>query len=149
MPNGTKEPREYGAHQYDDDGTSDCHYRCGCWTGPCRSGGPQGIDPFGECPNNPVGAERLEGDRDYRNVIERRIEKLESLVSELRQQEYAAKLAQTKGVATDHLALAASLAPVTTFLIRVHKIPAGVKWTEADLTAWQAAVEALDNYLRA
>lgn len=31
--------------------TSDCAYQCGCW-GPSRSGGPDGVDPFGECPAN-------------------------------------------------------------------------------------------------
>lgn len=30
--------------------TSDCAYQCGCWAGPLRSGGPDGVDPFGECP---------------------------------------------------------------------------------------------------
>jgi len=35
--------------------TSDCEYNCGCWMGPSRSGGPNGIDPFGKCPNNPKG----------------------------------------------------------------------------------------------
>lgn len=33
--------------------TSDCSYGCGCWAGPSRSGGPDGVDPFGECPNHP------------------------------------------------------------------------------------------------
>lgn len=32
--------------------TSDCEYGCKCWMGQARSGGPPGIDPFGECPNN-------------------------------------------------------------------------------------------------
>ena len=34
--------------------TSDCEYGCGCWTGGTRSGGPEGVDPFGECPNHPL-----------------------------------------------------------------------------------------------
>jgi hypothetical protein len=33
--------------------TSDCKYGCGCWMGACNSGGPDGIDPFGECPKAP------------------------------------------------------------------------------------------------
>lgn len=34
--------------------TSDCAYECGCWMGGSRSGGPDGVDPFGACPNAPV-----------------------------------------------------------------------------------------------
>lgn len=33
--------------------TSDCEYGCDCWMGSCRSDGPDGVDPFGKCPNNP------------------------------------------------------------------------------------------------
>jgi hypothetical protein len=42
-------------HKYDSDGTFtvDCAYGCGCWMGPSRSGGPDGLDPFGECPKAP------------------------------------------------------------------------------------------------
>lgn len=32
--------------------TSDCSHMCGCWMGRTRSGGPDGIDPFGDCPKN-------------------------------------------------------------------------------------------------
>ena len=32
--------------------TSDCEYGCGCWMGQSRSGGPDGVDPFGPCPGN-------------------------------------------------------------------------------------------------
>lgn len=43
---------KFGSHLYPyDGGTSDCVYGCGCWMGPCRSGGP--VDPFGMCPKNP------------------------------------------------------------------------------------------------
>ena len=45
------DPKVYGSHKYEEDGTSDCAYGCGCWMGPARSGGP--IDPFGPCPCNP------------------------------------------------------------------------------------------------
>lgn len=46
---------KFGPHQYaDHDGTSDCAHGCGCWMGPARSGGPDGVDPFGECPKNPM-----------------------------------------------------------------------------------------------
>lgn len=40
-----------GGHIYDEHGTSDCANGCGCWAGPSRSGGPDGVDPFGACPN--------------------------------------------------------------------------------------------------
>ncbi len=44
--------KKFGPHKYIDcDGTSDCEYKCGCWMGPSRSGGP--VDPFGACPKNP------------------------------------------------------------------------------------------------
>jgi hypothetical protein len=33
--------------------TSDCANGCGCWMGSCRSGGPDGVDQFGDCPNHP------------------------------------------------------------------------------------------------
>jgi len=33
--------------------TSDCKHGCGCWMGSSRSGGPDGVDPFGKCPENP------------------------------------------------------------------------------------------------
>jgi len=39
---------ERGADFY----TSDCDHGCGCWMGATRSGGPAGLDPLGECPNN-------------------------------------------------------------------------------------------------
>lgn len=40
-----------GGHVYDEHGTSDCHNGCGCWAGPSRSGGPDGVDPLnGPCP---------------------------------------------------------------------------------------------------
>jgi hypothetical protein len=40
-----------GGHIYDEQGTSDCANGCGCWAGPSRSGGPEGVDPLGACPN--------------------------------------------------------------------------------------------------
>jgi hypothetical protein len=33
--------------------TSNCLYGCRCWAGGSRSGGPDGLDPFGECPKHP------------------------------------------------------------------------------------------------
>lgn len=43
--------KKFGPHSYDEDGTSDCAHKCGCWMGPAASGGP--VNPFGACPNNP------------------------------------------------------------------------------------------------
>lgn len=79
-PNGLDLSRKYGKHSYpNQDGTSDCKNGCGCWAGPSQSGGPLGLDPiYGECPNNPVGGERLDGDQDYQIVVKRRILDLES-----------------------------------------------------------------------
>jgi hypothetical protein len=37
--------------------TSDCAYGCGCWMGGTRSGGPEGVDAFGDCPKHPDRAE--------------------------------------------------------------------------------------------
>lgn len=49
------DPNKFGGHDFgDDDGTSDCKYKCGCWMGPAMSGGP--VNPFGACPNNPSNA---------------------------------------------------------------------------------------------
>jgi hypothetical protein len=48
-------PGEPG-HNPDDPGdcfTSNCAYGCGAWAGPSRSGGPEGVEPFGDCPNHP------------------------------------------------------------------------------------------------
>lgn len=56
-PRNPKKPHVYPGspgHDPKDPGdcyTSDCSNGCGCWAGPSRSGGPDGIDPFGECPN--------------------------------------------------------------------------------------------------
>jgi hypothetical protein len=49
----TTDPRLLYGHAYDEEGTSDCGHGCGCWTGPYRSGGPDGVDPLGICPNHP------------------------------------------------------------------------------------------------
>lgn len=48
-----------GGHHYpgcetnDEFFTSDCAYGCGCWMGSSRSGGPDGVNPFGACPARP------------------------------------------------------------------------------------------------
>jgi len=49
----------WSTHRYpESDGTEDCENGCGCWVGNFNSGGPIGIDPFGECPN----AKQAEGE---------------------------------------------------------------------------------------
>ena len=50
---------QVGGHVYDEQGTSDCANGCGCWAGPSRSGGPDGVDPLGACPK--AGAARKGG----------------------------------------------------------------------------------------
>ncbi|HAV65942.1 TPA: hypothetical protein DHW58_01465 [Patescibacteria group bacterium] len=46
--------------------------------GPARSGGPPGLDPGGECSNNPEDGHRLGGNRDLAIIVERRIRDLAS-----------------------------------------------------------------------
>jgi hypothetical protein len=70
--------KEYGPHAYEEHGTSDCKYRCGCWTGSSRSGGPAGLDPLnGKCPKNPLDGKLLGGNQDYEYVVTARISDLE------------------------------------------------------------------------
>ena len=52
-------PRNFGGHFYPGAGpprniyaTSNCEH-CDCWIGPTRSGAPEGVDQFGDCPGNP------------------------------------------------------------------------------------------------
>jgi len=78
MPNGHNYSKEYGKHKYAGEGTSDCQHGCGCWMGPARSDGPVGLDPFGECPGNPVDGKQVGGKADYEIVVTRRIRALES-----------------------------------------------------------------------
>ena len=76
-----------GGHFYpgvpeDDFSTSDCSYKCGCWMGRTRSGGPDGIDPFGPCPNNPgVINTRKSPLRDALTPPDRTTERLKALRS--------------------------------------------------------------------
>lgn len=44
-----------GPHKWSnlDGRTGECVYQCGCYMGHSSNSGPLGIDPFGECPNNP------------------------------------------------------------------------------------------------
>jgi len=43
-----------GGHDYgtENSSTNDCLFGCGAWMGGSRSGAPDGINPFGTCPNN-------------------------------------------------------------------------------------------------
>ncbi len=79
--------KEYGPHKYaDQDGTSDCEFRCGCWAGPTRSGSKLlGVSAFGECPNNPLDGTRLGGTQDHEVVVERRFRKLEKELYEAKE----------------------------------------------------------------
>lgn len=77
MPNGHG-PKEYGAHNYGPTGMDQCRHGCGCWMGDCSSGGPLGLDPFGACPGNPTDGKKLGGEADYHQVVEQRINDLQS-----------------------------------------------------------------------
>jgi len=54
--------------------------------GPARSGGPVGVDPFGECPGNPKDGNRLSGFGDREVVITRRIRNLEKQLYDTQQE---------------------------------------------------------------
>jgi len=85
-------PKEYGGHEYDDDGTSNCKRDCGCWAGPFNSGGPTGLDPLsGKCPKNPEDGKLLGGNADYDYVVTQRIQDLESRLYKAEQQLEAVK----------------------------------------------------------
>lgn len=63
----------HGAHDYPGitdekfERTIDCAFGCGCWMGSTRSGSPEGVDPFGECPKHLVSAE------EYVEILRQRI----------------------------------------------------------------------------
>ncbi len=87
MPNGHNLSKEYGEHDYGKcEGTCDCIYGCGCWMGSARSGGPLGLDPFGECPGNPKDNKKLPGKDDYEIVVTHRIQGLEHNLYQARQE---------------------------------------------------------------
>jgi len=45
---------DIGGHKYDPN-SGDCEWGCGCWFVPhFGSGGHEGVDPIGTCPNNPL-----------------------------------------------------------------------------------------------
>jgi hypothetical protein len=48
--------KDIGGHNYnmENSSTNDCLFGCGAWMGGDRSDAPNGIDPFGECPKNPI-----------------------------------------------------------------------------------------------
>jgi len=110
MPNGHDYSKEYGNHDYGNQvGTCDCKHGCGCWMGPARSGGPLGVDPFGECPGNPKDGKRLGGQADQEIVVTRRIRGLEQKLNEAEQE--LQKLLKIKG--TPEVKMAEELATVT------------------------------------
>lgn len=82
MPNGHDLSKEYGPHKYPDAShiIADCTHGCGCWMGIHSSSGPIGVDPSpsGECPANPADGNPVGGNADYKIVVARRIQKLES-----------------------------------------------------------------------
>lgn len=80
--------RRYGSHRYTGSTkVHECEYVCGCWKGPDGfSYGPIGLDPNGECPNNPVNGVRLDDDSDFQIVVLRRILSQERRIRELEKQ---------------------------------------------------------------
>ena len=98
MPNGYDYSRKYGPHEYSNsDGTGDCD--CGCWMGDSRSHGPIGVDPFGECPANPKDGHLVGGSADHEIVVERRIRKLTSVLSNAEKRAKDAEEVAEKGAA--------------------------------------------------
>jgi hypothetical protein len=81
--NGYDYSKPYGEHEYKKDTTSDCVHGCGCWMGMAHSGGPIGLDPFGECPNNPTDGKRSSPSVDHEIVVERRMIKYKDEISTL------------------------------------------------------------------
>jgi hypothetical protein len=79
MLNDSNRNKKYGRHKYGrDGGTSDCQHGCGCWMGDTSSGAKLlGIDPFGECPNNPKDKIKLGEMADHHLIVERRLCDLE------------------------------------------------------------------------
>jgi hypothetical protein len=88
MPKQKETKKEYGRHQYSDDGSPDCMLGCGCWIRTPHSGGPAGLDPFGKCPRNPVNGMFLSEnadhvyDRDYGYILNERIQELAARLKE-------------------------------------------------------------------
>jgi hypothetical protein len=86
MPNGHDYLREYDGHEYPNEEVSSlryCSHGCKCYVAAFTSGGPIGLDPWGECPNNPKGGERLSGNADYDIVVTRRIRRGEEAINKL------------------------------------------------------------------
>ena len=100
MPNGYDYSKEYGPHKYrEDDGQGDCQHDCGCYMGGHHSGGPIGLDPFGECPANPKDGNLVGGSADHKIVVERRIRKLTSDLSNAEKRAKDAEEVAEKGAA--------------------------------------------------
>ena len=124
MPNGHG-PKKYGGHKYPDhEGTSDCEYGCGCWMGPCRSGGPTGLDPHGTCPKNPKDGKLIGENVDYDYVV---TERIQSLTSRLHDVETRLKrVSPTKTKLADELAkVKAELVEKNRLLAEIRRISGG------------------------
>lgn len=90
MPNGREHYKyeDFGPHIYSrHDGTSNCKHNCGCWIGPCRSGGPAGVDPFGKCPRISLNNKGLSQNQIMDDFINARIEFLENQIRILKKYE--------------------------------------------------------------
>lgn len=58
--------KKKGGHGYNLTGRSihrhvNCPFACGCWVSSTQSHGPDGVDPHGKCPKNPLNIEKEAG----------------------------------------------------------------------------------------
>lgn len=78
-----KKRKYYGSHDYpgcrDENNfyTSDCAHGCDCWMGGSRSGGPDGVDPFGRCPKHEISADT------FVEELEQQIESQKQIIKNL------------------------------------------------------------------
>lgn len=61
--------------------TSNCDY-CKCWMGTSRSGGPEGIDQFGDCPGNPKLRDAYKLLKDRSDVIQNKDMQIQGKINE-------------------------------------------------------------------
>ncbi len=129
MPNGYNYDEErHGPHDYGEftTGLHDCKYGCGCHMASSTSGGPAGLDPFGECPGNPIAGRslgNLAANTDFvitRRVrgIEARMNKAEDIVKRMR--------SPKKQLAADNEALKSEIRDRDNKLLQIQRILDGI-----------------------
>ena len=75
-----KSYNDYGGHQYSEGHTGRCS--CGCRMQRHSSSGPIGVDPFGNCPDNPKDKQRQAENHDYADLVNGRMAHLELRLKE-------------------------------------------------------------------